>query len=66
MNTPCLQFEWKRPDDTPYPNVWHRFKVKSNDGKEYRIRIQDLTPDRHDEVWDMYERHFFADEDLHK
>jgi len=52
---------WKRPTDTtPFPNVWHRFTAVNENGRTFEFRIEDMTSDQYDEVWEMYKKHYFV------
>lgn len=59
-------FKWTRPTTIPFPYIWHRFQAKSSTGKSINARIEDLTPDRHDEVWTFFVQHYFHDEPIAK
>lgn len=57
--------QWTRPQEIPYPNVWLRFKaraVESDALVEYRV--QDLTEDDLDAVYEHMKTYFFLDEPL--
>ncbi|KAK7590896.1 hypothetical protein V9T40_002509 [Parthenolecanium corni] len=59
-------FKWSRPATIPFPHVWHRFQAKSSTGKSFNFRIEDLTPDRHNEAWKFMAQYFFVDEPIAK
>lgn len=49
---------WRRPNNVPWPNVWHRFEAKSKSGQTYQIKIQDITEDRFEDVLDFMATEF--------
>ncbi|XP_065202220.1 uncharacterized protein LOC135832711 [Planococcus citri] len=57
-----LWYKWKRPTTVPYPNIWHKFTSKPKDGKECKIKIVDLTPDRFEEIMEFTEKYFYPRE----
>ncbi|XP_049834054.1 arylalkylamine N-acetyltransferase 1-like [Schistocerca gregaria] len=60
---------WKRPADVPFPQVWARCEGKTTlaDGSKLLYRIQDITPEMHEEILDkLMMVHFVRDEDLSK
>lgn len=59
-----LWTKWKRPTTVPYPNVWHRFTTKSKDGKIYKIKIVDVTPDRFEESMEFTKKYFYPYEPI--
>lgn len=56
--------KWRRPDNIPWPKVWHRFEARSKSGQMYRIKIQDIPEDRYDEVLDFMETEFDKNEPI--
>lgn len=61
-----LDLKWKRPATVQMPTVWHTFQTKPKDNVRYKIKIQDLTPDRFDEVIELMMKYYFPDEPLAK
>ncbi|XP_065202224.1 uncharacterized protein LOC135832713 [Planococcus citri] len=59
-----LWCKWKRPSSVPNSNTWHRFTTKPKDGKEYKIKIMDLTPDRFAECMELTKNYFCPQEPL--
>ncbi|XKL66982.1 hypothetical protein PGB90_010402 [Kerria lacca] len=55
---------WKRPSTVPFPNVWHRFQVQKKDGLIYKVKIQEINPDRFAEIQEFMETYFDKDEPL--
>lgn len=59
------EFQWKRPESSDFPRVWHTFMAKdteSDDLVEYRI--EDLTESRIEEAIKMLVKFFCNDEPL--
>ncbi|XP_065202189.1 uncharacterized protein LOC135832699 [Planococcus citri] len=56
--------KWKRPASIPYPNTWHKFTAKSKDGKEFKIKIVDVTPDRFEESLEFIRDYLYSNEPL--
>lgn len=58
-----LELKWNRPDDVPFPNVWHRFLAKDlNSDELVEYRIEDLTEDRFDDAFQNMKENFILDE----
>lgn len=60
-----IESEWKRPESSEYPKIWHTFKARdidSNDLVEYRI--QDLPESRFAEAIKMMSTAFCRDEPI--
>lgn len=56
---------WERPNNIPYPNVWLRFKAKDLDSDNLvQYRIQDVTEQDFDAVYENMKAFFFHDEPL--
>lgn len=50
---------WKRPENVPYPKVWHVFEtISKKTACKYKIKIQDIPPDRFDECIHFMETNF--------
>lgn len=45
-----LKLSWKRPPNMPWPKTWHRFEATSKNGIVYKIKIQDIPPNRFEDV----------------
>ena len=59
QNLPIFERHWVRPDlITNFPKIWDRFTTSDRNEHSYKIRIQDVTPDLHDEVWDVMKNYF--------
>ena len=54
-----LWTKFKRPSSVPYPNTWHRFTTKPKNGKTYRVKIVDLTPDRFEESIEFIKKYYY-------
>lgn len=56
-----VNFSWTRPANVPYPKIWKRIEVKSKNGQTYKVKIEDATPDRYEEIFDfmisIYDNH---------
>ena len=61
---PELKLHWKRPANVTFPNIWHRFETRPKNGKTYKIRVEDATPDRFEEIIDFMMKFYFNDEPL--
>lgn len=61
---PEVNISWSRPTTVPFPNVWHRFESRSKNEKIYKIRIEDLTPDRYEETLEFMMKYYFTEEPL--
>lgn len=60
-----MSLYWTRPSEIPYPNVWVRFKAKDIDSdKLVEYRIQDVTDEDFDAVYNNMKAFFFHDEPL--
>lgn len=59
-----LQLKWMRPTNKPFPHVWHRFEILTEAGKRLPVRVQDVTPDRHDDLWELFKSDFYPDHSL--
>ncbi|XP_013200023.1 uncharacterized protein LOC106142700 [Amyelois transitella] len=46
--------------------VWSEFQRTKIDGSVLKFSVQDLTPDRMDEVIDIYSKYFIEDESIYK
>ena len=55
---------WNRPNDVPYPNVWHVYEAVSKEGIKYKIKIQDIPLDRSSEAIDFMETYFDYNEPI--
>lgn len=50
------ELSWKRPENLPYPKVWHRFEaVSRKTGCKYKIKIQDIPENRYEEAINLNE-----------
>lgn len=50
------ELSWKRPENLPYPKVWHRFEaISKKNGCKYNIKVQDIPPERFEEAEDFNE-----------
>lgn len=61
---PEVKFLWERPNEIPWPNIWHRFETKPKNGTVYNVRIEDLTDDRFEEALQFMMMYYFPDEPL--
>lgn len=61
-----LVFHWKRPTTVPFPKVWRRFEAKLPNGEVQKYKIQDLTPDRHEEAWEFSVKNIISEEPVYK
>ena len=60
---------WKRPNDAAsIPTIWHKLttETRNNSRTLNKIRIQDMTSDQYNEVWDVFTEHFYPDDDVHQ
>lgn len=57
---------FKRPENIPFPKVWHTFKAKDLDGSLTSYDIQDLPPDQFDEAVSLMKQNYLTDEPLAK
>lgn len=58
-----LRFEWKRPQDFPYPTVWQTFKDLDLDSdNEVEYCIQDLPETRFDDAINHMTEYYLPDE----
>uniref|UniRef100_A0A182Y8Q0 N-acetyltransferase domain-containing protein n=1 Tax=Anopheles stephensi TaxID=30069 RepID=A0A182Y8Q0_ANOST len=54
---------WKRPDNVPYPSVWHTFQAKDTESDQLvTYRVQDLPEDRFEEAIAHMMEYFVYDE----
>uniref|UniRef100_A0A182JE85 Uncharacterized protein n=1 Tax=Anopheles atroparvus TaxID=41427 RepID=A0A182JE85_ANOAO len=54
---------WKRPENVPYPAVWHTFQAKDTDSDRLvTYRVQDLPESRFEEAVAHMLEHFVFDE----
>lgn len=54
---------WKRPENVPYPKVWHTFQAKDTDSDRLvSYRVQDLPEERFDEAIAHMLEYFVFDE----
>lgn len=56
--------QWRRPTTAPFPQNWHKFESKPKNGKTYKIRIEDLTPNRYEEASDFMLKYFTNSEPI--
>jgi len=61
-----FSLSWKRPENIPFPNVWHRFQITSNEGLILTVKIQDAIPEWHDEIWEFFFKHHWCELELSK
>lgn len=60
-----MSIYWTRSNDIPYPNVWVSFKAKDVDSENLvEYRIQDVTEDDFEAVYENMKAFFFHDEPL--
>lgn len=64
MELPEIELLWKRPTTIAIPQIWHKFESKPKNGKIYKIKIIDLTPDRYEEAMDFMMKYYFTEEPL--
>ena len=56
---------WIRPENVPYPSVWHRFQAKDTESDEIvNYVVQDLPEDRFEEAVKHMVKFFVHDEPL--
>lgn len=53
---------WKRSSSIEYPKVWHRFEKTNKDGKTIKFKIQDLTEEYHDKVFELLAKDYIKSE----
>lgn len=53
-----VNLSWQRPQNIPYPNIWKKVEVKSKNGQALQVQIEDITPDRFEEVIDFMAANF--------
>lgn len=64
---PVINPQFKRPTNFPFPHIWHRFQVTSiNEDVIYQLRVQDLTPERYEEILTLFQEQFYPDEPTFK
>lgn len=61
-----IAFQWKRPSTVPFPKVWRRFESKLPNGGVRKFKIQDLTPERHEEAWEFSLKNIWSEEPVAK
>lgn len=61
-----VNLSWKRPDNVPYPKIWKRLELKSKTGQTYRVRIEDVVPDRFEELLDFMFVNYDCEEPISK
>lgn len=55
---------WSRPQNIPFPNVWHKF-TKTCNGNAVDFQIQDVTDDLVPACLEFMDKYFFPDEPLY-
>lgn len=55
-----------RPDNVPFPSVWHRFERTTKDGKVKKFFVQDATPDMYPFLLDHMDEYFMRGEPMCK
>lgn len=61
---PEVGIQWKRPTTIFFPNVWRRFESKPKNGKIYKIRIEEITDDRVEEILELLLKYYIPEEPL--
>lgn len=57
--------EWKRPESSEYPKIWHTFKARDVDSDNLvEYRIQDLPETNFDQALQMMSNAFCKDEPI--
>ncbi|XP_055587391.1 uncharacterized protein LOC129739872 [Uranotaenia lowii] len=51
---------WTRPLSVPIPMVWHRFQGPDPNRQLVEYRIEDVTPDRYEEIIQLLRDHFMS------
>lgn len=57
-----FSLNWKRPSSLEYPKVWHRFEKTNKDGKTMKFKVQDLTEEYHDNLFEMFMKDYIVNE----
>ena len=58
---------WQRPENVPFPSIWHRFQAKDTESDEIvNYVVQDLPEDRFEDAVNHMLKYFVHDEPLCK
>lgn len=52
------EFQWKRPTNVPFPQIWYRFETEVKNGRSYRVRIQEIEENRFEEILDFMDANY--------
>ncbi len=63
-----MSFNWTRPNQIPYPNVWLKFKSKDVETNDSIVNytVQDLPEDRFEDAINIMATEFLADAPMAK
>lgn len=60
-----MSLSWKRPTDIKFPSIWFEFEATDVDGCTIvKYRVQDLPPNRYEEVLHFMTTDHFTEEAL--
>lgn len=60
-----MSLSWKRPTDIEFPSIWFEFEATDVDGSTVvKYRVQDLPPNRYEEVLHFMTTQHFTEEAL--
>lgn len=61
-----VSLSWTRPKNVPFPNVWAKFEMKSEQGQILKLQVEDVSPDRYEEFLDFQYMNFDCREPISK